>query len=77
VKNYKPTGFVMMDVIISLAAFQIVSMKRVKTCKISAIALDSALVRAAVAESCGSVFRVKTVSVKTGYYFRKKNLEAG
>lgn len=66
-----------MLVIISLAAFQIVSMKRVKTCKISAVALDSVPVRSAVAGSCGSFFGVKTVSVKTRYHFRKKKLEAG
>lgn len=48
-----------------------------ETCKISALALDSVPVRSAVAEGCGSVFRLKMVSVETGYYFRKKKLEAG
>lgn len=66
-----------MHIIISLAAFQIVRVKSVKTCKISAVDLDSVPVRSAVAESCGSVFWVKIVPVKTGYCFRKKNLEAG
>lgn len=48
-----------------------------KTCKISALALDSVPVRSAVAESYGSVFRLKMVSVETEYYFTKKKLEAG
>lgn len=43
-----------------------------ETCKISALALDSVPVRSAVAEGCGSVFRLKMVSVETGYITLEK-----
>lgn len=56
----------MMHIVITWTAFQ-AEHESVKACKMLVIALDSVPVRSAVAESCASVFSVKTVSDKIGH----------
>lgn len=61
----------MMHFIITLTTFQ-TEHGGVKAWRMPVIALDSVPVRSALAESCASVFSVKTVSVKIGHYWFKR-----